>query len=273
MPPSGDDVLSHSLYNANDYPLAQDSRLTQVDRLHRRSGLFDRVLQDHLNFYSPESLAFIGVALGTGAIVANTTMDESFQRHLQSSLRNANSDDWLESLRANKELGNGRFTLPVFAGAWLVGQTLPQYEVARFTGLWGERTIRGFVIGAPPVLALQHLTGASRPGENASGSHWEPFRDNNGVSGHAFMGALPFITAAKMSEKPLAKVGFYAASALAPLSRAADGAHYPSQIALGWGLAFVAATAVHGTENPDSRWRLLPTVSPFGTGMALEYRF
>lgn len=239
----------------------------------RPTLLVDRLLRDQCNFYSPDSLIVIGAGLGVGAVIANTSADESIQRHLQSSLRNANSDDWLESLHANKELGDGRYTLPVFAGAWLLGNLLPEYEFSRRTATWGERTLRGFVVGAPPVLVLQHLTGGSRPGEMSSGSHWEPFQDNNGVSGHAFMGALPFITAAKMSDKLVWKAGFYAASTLAPLSRAADRAHYPSQVALGWGLAFMAATAVHGTDNPNARWRLLPTANAMGTGMALEYRF
>jgi membrane-associated phospholipid phosphatase len=87
------------------------------------------------------------------------------------------------------------------------------------------------------------------------------------------MGALPFITAAKMSDRLGWKVTWYAASTLAPLSRAADGAHYPSQVALGWGMAFLAASAVHSTDNPNARWRILPFTTFGGSGMAVEYRF
>jgi hypothetical protein len=45
------------------------------------------------------------------------------------------------------------------------------------------------------------------------------------------MGSLPFITAAKMTENRGYKVLFYAGSAIAPLSRVNDNAHYPSQVA------------------------------------------
>ncbi len=239
----------------------------------RTTSLPTRLINDQLNFYSPESLLLLGAGLGVGAAVANTTLDGDIQRHLQSSLHHANSDDWLESLHANKELGDGRFTLPIYAGAWALGSLLPESEFSNGSKVWGERTLRGFIVGAPPVLLLQRATGGSRPGESTTGSEWEPFRDNNGVSGHAFMGALPFITAAKMTDKIGWKVTFYAASTLAPLSRTADGAHYPSQVALGWGMAFLAATAVHSTDNPNARWRVMPTTTPNGSGMALEYRF
>ncbi len=163
--------------------------------------------------------------------------------------------------------------LPVYAGAWALGSLLPESEFSHNSKTWGEQTIRGFIVGAPPVLLLQRATGGSRPDETAVGSEWQPFQDNNGVSGHAFMGALPFITAAKMSDKLGWKVTWYAASALAPMSRAADGAHYPSQVALGWGMAFLAATAVHTTDSPNARLRILPTATVQGSGMALEYRF
>ena len=87
------------------------------------------------------------------------------------------------------------------------------------------------------------------------------------------MGALPFITAAKMTDSPSWKAVFYAASTLAPLSRTADGAHYPSQIAIGWWMAYLSASAVHATDRPDARWRIFPTTVANGSGMALEYRF
>ncbi len=89
-----------------------------------------------------------------------------------------------------------------------------------------------------------------------SGIH---FRDNNGISGHAFMGALPFITAAKMSDDLRVKLFFYAGSALTPLSRVNDNAHYPSQVALGWWMAYLAASAIDSTDNPNAKWKFYPT--------------
>lgn len=240
---------------------------------HRPRALLGRLLQDQANFYSPESLLLMGSGLIVGATLANTSLDRDIQAHLQSSLHHANTDEWLESLHANKEFGDGRITLPIFAGAWVLGGLLPRSRTADRAQVWGERTLRGFLVGAPPLLALQLATGGSRPGETSHGSEWEPLRDNNGVSGHSFMGALPFITAAKMSDSLPLKATFYAASALAPLSRTADGAHYPSQIALGWWMAYLSASAIHATDRPQTRWRLFPTTVANASGMALEYRF
>lgn len=269
LPASGEEHELELYANQPAFDLRDD---TYSSRRHS-SGLLASIWNDQLNFYSSESLLLIGVSLGAGAAIANTQLDGDIQRHLQSSLHHANSDEWLEGLHANKELGDGRYTLPIFASAWALGSILPPSQFSDGSRIWGQRTIRGFLVGAPPVLLLQRVTGSSRPGETANGSEWEPFRDNNGVSGHAFMGSLPFITAAKMSDSLAWKTTFYAASALAPLSRTADGAHYPSQVALGWSMAFIAATAVHSTDNPNSRWHIMSTATPNGSGMALEYRF
>ncbi len=120
------------------------------------------------------------------------------------------------------------------------------------------------------MLAMQLLTGASRPGENLSGSHWKPFQDSNGVSGHSFMGAIPFLTAAMMTEDPALKALFYAGSALVPLSRINDAAHYPSQALLGWAMAYVAAQAVNKTADSPEDWEIVPTTVPNSVGLGLE---
>ncbi len=235
--------------------------------------LFARILTDHQNFYSPESLTLLGAGLVVGGAMANSSADQSLQHAAQSAVRNANSDDWFESLHGSKEVGDGVYTLPIFASAWAVGEVIPDSKIAKTSGLWGERSLRGFLVGAPPLIALQQLTGGSRPTETGENSEWHPFQDNNGISGHSFMGALPFITAAKMSDRPVFKAGFYAASTIAPLSRVNDNAHYPSQVALGWWMAYLAASAVQATDQPDTRWRFYPYASGQGTGILAEYKF
>ena len=205
--------------------------------------------------------------------MANSSIDDRLHRHFQSSVLAANSDDWFESLHASKELGNGIYTLPVFATAWAAGELFPESRFVETTGRWGERSIRGFVVGAPPLIILQQLTGGSRPTETDESSEWHPMRDNNGISGHAFMGSLPFITAAKMTDNRAYKVLFYAGSTLAPLSRVNDNAHYPSQVALGWWMAYLAASAIDATDNPNSRWRFYPYSTEGSSGMMAEFRY
>ena len=117
-------------------------------------------------------------------------------------------------------------------------------------GEWGSRSLRMFVVGAPPLYVMQWVTGASRPADGG-GSQWHSFADNNGVSGHAFIGAIPFLAAADMVESPLLKGTLYVCSTFVGFSRMTDNAHYPSQVFLGWYLAWASSRAAHG------RWHWL----------------
>ena len=140
-------------------------------------------------------------------------------------------------------------------------------------GEWGNRELRGLFVGVPPMLAMQYVTGASRPGETSADSHWKPFTDNNGVSGHAFMGSLPFITAAKMTDELPLKIGFYACSGFAGWSRINDDAHYTSQVFLGWWMAYWAATCVDMTDHDVHCWQITPLPMSDATGVAISYQY
>ena len=208
-----------------------------------------------------------------GAAVANTQLDQGIQDHFQTSVRSATSDDWSEFLHANKELGDGYYTLPVYATAWAAGAVFDKSPSLVLTGRWGERTMRSFLVGAPSLMLAQRLTGGSRPTEKDRESRWLPAQDNNGVSGHAFMSALPFINAAKMTDNRLFKATCYAGSVLGPLSRVNDNAHYPSQAALGWWMAFVAASAIDRTDRADGSLSFYPYAAGNGYGGMFELRF
>lgn len=257
------------------YGLNSEQFLFKQDRLfgEEKLSIVQRVLSDHRNYYSSESLTMLGAGVVIGGAMANSSIDNEIYRRFQSSVRSANSDEWFENLHASKELGNGKFTMPVFAGSWLMGKLLPDSPIAEKTGRWGERSLRGILVGAPPLLVMQQLTGGSRPTETSEGPEWHPFQDNNGISGHAFMGSLPFITAAKMTESRSLKATYYAASSVVPLSRMNDSAHYPSQVALGWWMAFLAASAVDASDHPDSRWRLYPYSTGDGSGILAEFKY
>jgi hypothetical protein len=244
-----------------------------TDQSHEYPSLGRSILADHVNYYSWQSMSGLAVGLGMGAVLANSDADAKINASFQKNFRRAESDDAFEFLRANKELGNGIYTLPIFATAWASGNLFDESETALFAGEWGERSLRSFLVGAPPAMVMQQVTGGSRPGETGRDSLWSPFQDNNGVSGHSFMGALPFINAAKMTENPWAKATLYAGSTLAPLSRVNDAAHYPSQSALGWWMAYLAATAVDRTEAADSRWHFNPGLPTGESGVTAEYSY
>lgn len=234
-------------------------------------SLARRVCEDHCHYYSCKSLGLLAIGTGVAAIMANTRADETIRDNYQDTIRNVKTDEVSEAIHTPKLLGNGYVTIPAFAAAAILGQYFDDRPLGHGLGQWGERSLRTVVVGAPPMLAMQWLTGASRPGETSSQSHWKPFDDNNGVSGHSFMGAVPFISAAKMTDNPFWKVGFYAASTLAGLSRINDDRHYPSQVFLGWWMAYVAATAIDQTQRDQRNLIVTPVVTSDFLGMSLEY--
>ena len=87
------------------------------------------------------------------------------------------------------------------------------------------------------------------------------------------MGALPFINAARMTENPWLKATLYLGSSLAPLSRVNDDAHYPSQAALGWWLAYLAVVAIDQTEKSTCRWQIHPGLPGGEPGASIEVSY
>jgi PAP2 superfamily len=234
-----------------------------------RSGY--KVVEDYRNFYSCESLVCLTAAFGAGALMANTGFDTTMQTAWQQSVTPTDLGTFFSDC---KPLGEGRYALPVFGAAAITGIILEGNPTGDIIGEWGSRSLRMFVVGAPPLYVLQLATGASRP-VDGYGSQWHMFNDNNGVSGHAFIGAIPFLAAAEMVENPWAKGGLYVCSTFTGLSRMTDNAHYPSQVFLGWYLAFASSVAVSRTEiHFDSMVvRVVPLPIADLGGLAVEGRW
>ena len=234
-----------------------------------RSGY--KVVEDYRNFYSCDSLVCLTAAFGAGALMANTGFDTTMQTAWQQSVTPTDLGTFFSDC---KPLGEGRYALPVFGVAAITGIILEGNPSGDIIGEWGSRSLRMFVVGAPPLYVLQLATGASRP-VDGYGSQWHMFNDNNGVSGHAFIGAIPFLAAAEMVENPWAKGGLYVCSTFTGLSRINDNAHYPSQVFLGWYLAFASSVAVSRTEmHFDSMVvRVVPLPIADLGGLAVEGRW
>jgi hypothetical protein len=116
------------------------------------------------------------------------------------------------------------------------------------------------------------VTGGSRPSEGES--YWRPFNGDNGVSGHAFLGGVPFLTAARMTDDPYIKGALYFFSALPALSRINDDKHYASQAFLGWYLAWLSVRAVDAGETGAGAGGLEPVLfRGGGAGLAWSTRF
>jgi len=230
-----------------------------------------KVLEDYRNFYSCESLTGLAAAFGAGALMANTGFDTTMQTAWMNSVKPTDLGTFFLGC---KDIGEGRYALPVFGAAAVTGLVLEGNPTGDILGEWGSRSLRMFVVGAPPLYVLQLATGASRP-VDGYGSQWHMFNDNNGVSGHAFIGAIPFLAAADMVENPWAKGGLWVCSTFVGLSRMTDNAHYPSQVFLGWYLAVASSVAVSRTEThfAGMEVRIVPLPIADLGGMAMEARW
>jgi hypothetical protein len=232
------------------------------------------LVEDQKNFYSCRSLAWLGVGLGGTAILANTSLDEQFREFVHGpSNKNSTDFNWM------KGFGTGQYVIPALAGIYAVNYWLDENAgpgerpVAEWLEQWSGRSMRGLVVGAVPVLAFQYILGSSRPGESSSGSHWKPFQDNNGVSGHAFVGAVPFWTAAQMTDYVPLQVGFYTMGTLAGISRIHTDSHYLSQVVMGWWIAGLSVAAVNETEWQKRQWLVTPTLIDGGPGLAVMHQW
>ncbi len=233
----------------------------------------DRLWADVRNFYDRRTLLALTAGVAGHAILANTDIDESLRREYQERERDSGTDEISEFFHSNKTFGEGTFALPIYGVALGLRYLFPDSGVADTTSEWGERSLRTFVVGVPPVLFLQYAIGASRPGETDHTSEWRPFEDSNGVSGHAFMGAIPFISAAKMTDQPLLKGVFYTASILPGFSRFNDDDHYLSQVALGWWIAYLSASAVDDSFNLPPNMEIVAGPVADGEGVNLIWRW
>ena len=232
-------------------------------------GLFTDIGHDYGNFYSCRGLVWIGTTVGVGAVLANTSLDQDFQDWYQNDVRSSGTDD---VARVAYQFGSGQYVIPAMAAAWLVGEWCCDCPCGAAVGQWGERSLRAVLVGGPVVLGLQYALGASRPSEGI-GSQWRPFNDNNAVSGHAFIGAIPFLTAAKMSDSAVWKLTMITFSVLPAWSRVNDNRHYLSQVLMGYSFACLSVWAVDATEQSKRSIMIVPMAVGDGAGVGVSCSF
>lgn len=232
------------------------------------SSAFDSIKNDYKNFYSGDRLTRFAFSFGAGALLANTNADSNIQSWYQDEVRNATTDN-ISSIA--KVFGEGKYLIPVS----LLASGLFYYDGNSKAGQWGWRTTRAYLSGGPAMLAMQYVTGGARPDERNDASRWRPFQDSNGVSGHAFIGAVPFLTIGEMSEdNRWVKYTAYLLSTAPAWSRINDNAHFLSQAALGWYLAWESVHAVQETElQKGTHLALSPLIGDRTIGIALTSRW
>ncbi len=224
------------------------------------------IRSDYRNYYSWITMRDLLLGVAFASPLANTSLDDNFQGWYQRDVRSPDTDSFCSFW---KTFGEGQIYIPAFAGLMVVGKMFEDRPLLGGAGEYGDRVTRAYLVGAPPMLFMQFLLGGSRPGEANVESRWKPLDDNNSVSGHAFIGAVPFITAAKMTENPWLKGTFYACSTFTAWSRINDDDHYLSQAFLGWWMAYLACRAVDDTEHADRCYEFTPLATPEMTGMGV----
>ncbi|MBL8728974.1 MAG: phosphatase PAP2 family protein [Planctomycetes bacterium] len=202
------------------------------------------VLADHGAFYDQGTMLGLGAGIGLAALSANSQLDRDIY---DDALAGWRTHELGEARNDVQDLGDGAYVLPVLATASLFGPALGSPAI----GEWGERSLRGVLVGAPPMLALQRLIGAGRPDDpaNTTSSEWQPFEHSNGVSGHAFIGSVPLLTVARMQDDPAIDVACYLGSMVVAAARLQGSKHYFSQVALGWWIGYLATGAVDDAER------------------------
>jgi hypothetical protein len=137
-------------------------------RFPRASRAGHKVLEDYRNFYSCESLVCLTAAFGAGALMANTGFDDTMQAAWQRGVEPTQLGTFFSGC---KDIGEGRYLLPIAGAAAVTGLVFEGNPVGDVVGEWGSRSLRMFVVGAPPLYLGQWATGASRPAEY-TGSRW-----------------------------------------------------------------------------------------------------
>jgi membrane-associated phospholipid phosphatase len=224
---------------------------------------------DYLNFYSPRSLLWLGGGIGVAAILANTPIDQHFRNWYQDDVRSPTSDRIHDDIAW---LGNGGLMLPIWLASGYLVTPLEEYSHAmHVVGTWGRNSTRAFLVGGPTLLALQYGLGAHRPSAELD-SNWHPFKDSHGASGDAWIGAISFLTAAKMTDSKLAKVALWSLALFPAWGRIDVDQHYLSQVTLGVWLAALSVEAVDRTDRSTNMF-ILPTAGPGSFGATIGVRW
>lgn len=196
-------------------------------------SLVDQSVQDYKSYYNWGHLTSPALLLGVSGIAANSFLDARINHTWQSQIRSQALNQTLDPFNA---IGGLRWLIPLyFTASWM-------------NSPWGNHAFRMILLGGPQQVALTHLLGAQRPEQG--NSHWHLLQGKRSVSGHAFYGAVPFLSVAEtINSKPL-RATFYTLATLPGLARLNKNKHYFSQVLLGWGLAyFVSATIQQNTSD------------------------
>lgn len=230
-----------------------------------------RLCNDYKNFYLSENLVDVGIAIAVAAPIANTHADQGIRNWYQRGAGNGQSRGADETAKVFKQFGEYKYAIPAYVALSFGGNLFSDSPALAAVGEFGDCSLRALAVGAPAVGILQVGLGADRP--FTQDSHWHPFRSSHGASGHAFVGAVPFLTAASMTENRALQALLFAGSFGTAWSRIHTDDHYFSQVLLGWSIAYLSVQSVNQTECQNCRFRIVPVEIPKGVGLGVQVHY
>ena len=236
------------------------------------NGVISRAIEtektDFGNFYLDRAnLTKLGIGVAGAALFANTGMDRYIRNNYQNKLRSEDTDEATKIFNISAT-ALALVIVPAYIGTYGAGMLLHNSTMEE----WAGKSFRATLVGGPALVFLAAATGADRPTEGDS--HWNPFHNFHGISGHTYIGSIPFITAANMSENPYQKVILYGLSTLPGLSRINDDRHYFSQVAVAWYLAYLSCAVVEkGNDRREGRVHVQLAPVPKGIAVTVQKRY
>ena len=234
-----------------------------------QNSLIEKLTLDHKNYYLETDYKTTAYVFLLGSLMANSDIDQNLISFYNNDIRDKDLEEHNENASFWKNFGEGDIFIPL---ALLSAST--NFVAKNPVGTWGSMVSRAYLVGAPPMLLMQKVTGGSRPFEREDGSStWDFWADENGVSGHAFMGSIPFLVASKMSNNKLISNTFLTLSTFTGISRVNDNAHFTSQAILGWYMGYMAVAAIDKTNKKEKDYLLMPVLDSEKVGLSISGSF
>lgn len=204
--------------------------------------LFVRTGRHWKRNYGRRAFLRLGAGVAASGLLAYSGVDEAIEQWHEQSVRSPASD----RLAGVLKFGGERFWffawgLLAVTDAWLRTSALSR---------WGRRNFEAMIVGLPTLWTLQRGLGANRPVSDDGSPRWRPLAADNSASGHAFIGAIPWLHLAHRWNADPGRWGARAASWGTGWSRLNDRKHYPGQIVLGWTIAWNAVEATRDRTGP-----------------------
>lgn len=224
---------------------------------------------DYRHAYQAEQLTDLFVPLAVAGSFANSNLDRSIRDRWQNDIRGETSNDIGRIFLEVGDAGQNKISLPAYTLTMLAGGYTGVESRDNAAATWAARSARANLLGGPQAWALTYALGSHRP--DVGESDWNPWNDNDGVSGHAFYGAVPLLTAGHMSESPGWRYTWYTLSVLPALSRINNNQHYTSQVIMGWSVAWLTTRNIAAGSRARRQWQV--TLLPLEDGGLLVFRY